>query len=848
LRLVAATVVPLVLLGALEISLRAVGFGYPTRYFVKVGDSYTSNQRFGWRFFPPSLARTPPVTLIPATKPAGMIRIFVLGGSAAMGTPDQAYGMSRLLDVLLREANPGQRIEVHNLAMTAIGSHVVREIAMECCRLDPDLLVLYLGNNEVVGPYGPGTVFQPVSSSLPLTRLSMDLRTIRIGQLLEALVPGSPAQHGTWKGMEMFAGNEIPADDPRLGLARQHFHRNLADMIEAARRVGAGVVLSTVATNLKDCPPFASVHQDGLTADQLAEWQQLYTQGIELAGSDHQDGAIVAFQEAAELDDRYAELHFRTARCYLDRGDYRQALRSFVAARDHDALRFRADSRINQVIRNLALGSGSGVFLVDGERALANAPETRHGILGDELLFEHVHLRFDGNYLLARAIAETIQKILGERLGLSQTEDWIGRERCAELLALSEWAHYQMAAEIVRMTRRPPFTSQLDHERRLAVRAARLRGLGALAKARADSSLEKHRLAVERDADDLMLRLRLAELLQERHQYTEAVAQWRALIAKVPGVPHWQTQLGFALLDSGKKEQGIAELRQVLELRPQLADTHVNLALALMQDGQLDAAEARLWAALDRDSGFAAARLNLALLMAEQGRLDEAAEQYEQVLQSDPESADARFGLATVRERQGRANEAIAGYRQALAIDPEMTRAGNNLGYLLAGQGHSDEALTLLQQTVRIDPEYALAHFNLADLQLSLGRFREAVASYTSGLSQQPGNTNARINLAVALQVLEQPDRAAEHYREILRQEPEHVRAHTGLAWLLVSAGDPNLRDRAEAVRHADQAARLTGDDAEVLASLATIYENAGELDRANQVRARASALEPGGR
>jgi tetratricopeptide (TPR) repeat protein len=496
------------------------------------------------------------------------------------------------------------------------------------------------------------------------------------------------------------------------------------------------------------------------------------------------------------------------------------------------------------VIRDLAQGQGAGVYLVDGEQTLARVPATRHGILGDELLYEHVHLRFDGNYLLARAIAEVIQDALADRLGSGA--GWPGRERCAELLALSEWDYHRMAAEIVRMTRRPPFTAQLDHERRMSVRKARLKGLRALARARIDSSLARHLQAVARDGDDLLLRIKLAELLQEQHRYDDAVEQWRALIAKVPGVPSWHTQLGFALLDGGRSEEALAELRQVLELRPQLADPHVNLAMALKQDGQLDAAEAQLRVALERDAGSAAAGLNLAMLMADQGRLDEADEQYQQVLEADPQSADARFGLATVYERQGREDEAVAGYRQALAIDPEMVRAGNNLGHLLANQGHADEALTILQRSVTIDPEYALAHFNLADLLLSLGRVSEAAASYSSGLSLQPGNANARINLAVALQLLGQAHEAAENYRELLRQEPEHTRAYTGLAWLLVSTGEADLHDRDEAVRLADQAARLArGSDLEVLTSLATIYEAAGEPDRAEQVRARANAPEP---
>jgi len=41
------------------------------------------------------------------------------------------------------------------------------EIAKDCAHHQADLFILYLGNNEVVGPYGAGTVFTPLSSNLP---------------------------------------------------------------------------------------------------------------------------------------------------------------------------------------------------------------------------------------------------------------------------------------------------------------------------------------------------------------------------------------------------------------------------------------------------------------------------------------------------------------------------------------------------------------------------------------------------------------------------------------------------------------------------------------------------------
>jgi hypothetical protein len=202
---------PLLLLGLLEATLRAVDYGYPTQFFIanQEGDTFTSNLRFGWRFFPRALAREPVLLHTPKDKPDDVYRIFVLGGSAAQGVPDPAFSFGRILDVMLSEAFPGMEIEVINTAMTAINSHVVLPIARDIARLEPDLLLVYMGNNEIVGPYGAGSIFRGFAPNLPMVRASVALSDTRVGQLAEAVVKklgtGKRSETTNWRGLEMFA-------------------------------------------------------------------------------------------------------------------------------------------------------------------------------------------------------------------------------------------------------------------------------------------------------------------------------------------------------------------------------------------------------------------------------------------------------------------------------------------------------------------------------------------------------------------------------------------------------------------------------------------------------------------
>ena len=429
---------PVLVLGLLEAGLRLGGYGYPTGFFLApdAGGNCTTNDRFGWRFFPRSLAREPQLCVLPP-KPAGSVRIFILGESAAMGTPDPAFSFGRVLEVMLRQQYPGLRFEVVNGAMVAINSHVVREIARDCAARQPDLFVVYMGNNEVIGPYGPGTVFQRWSPSLGMVRASLMVKSTRVGELLGDVVGKFQGNRGTpdhWRGLEMFLDNPVAADDPRMPAVYDNYRRNLTDICRTARREGAAAVLCTVAVNLRDFSPLASQHGTGLTSEDLAKWELTCKTAGELEAGNHLAEAIEQYEAAARIDDRFAELQFRTAQCLLKAGRLPEARKRFEAARDLDALRFRADSRINSLVREVAGEQASaGIRLADAEQAFAEATGWTSESISKKpadlevhsakptdsdvhpatgLFYEHVHLTFEGNYLLARTVLDQVRAAL----------------------------------------------------------------------------------------------------------------------------------------------------------------------------------------------------------------------------------------------------------------------------------------------------------------------------------------------------------------------------------------------------------------------------------------------------
>lgn len=463
-RIAFAIVAPILLLALVEGALRLFHVGHETGLMdsctVHGQPTMCYNMFFAAPFFPPGIIKTPQFFSLTPNKPPNTYRIVILGESAAMGDPDFAYGFGRYLEVMLRERFPGIKFEVVNTGMVAINSHVSVIIARELADYHPDLYLVYAGSNEVVGPYGPGTVLTNSSMSLPLIHASIFARSSRIGQLLteRGKAPGE------WRGMEMFLNRQVRASSPRMPQAYRNFEHNLGEIVRIANESGARVLLSTVASNLRDCAPFASLHREGITQELLRTWSELvqHAQALETSGSYSE--ALKLYLDAAKLDDQYAELQFRIARCYWNLGDYTSAKQHYELARDHDTLRFRADSRINEVIRNVATNSGPRVQLLDAQSLFSAL--SRNGIIGSELLYDHVHLTPVASYLLSRSAFQQIAVTLPAAANAGRIEP-PDEDECERLLAFTAHDRARVAAEMVERLQRPPFTGQLNHSEQL---------------------------------------------------------------------------------------------------------------------------------------------------------------------------------------------------------------------------------------------------------------------------------------------------------------------------------------------------------------------------------------------
>jgi tetratricopeptide (TPR) repeat protein len=789
--------VPVAVVLLVEGGLRLFGYGYPAAFLLpgKVNGKrvFVENERFSWRFFGSALARTPCPMVMPASKEGGMRRVFVFGGSAAYGDPKADYGLPRMLEVLLRERFPRVSFQVINAAMTGINSHVVREIARDCAKREGDVWVVYMGNNEVIGPYGSGTIFGTQAPGLGLIRTALALKRSRIGQLLASLSEPSgrrgPGRERGW-GMGLFLGHQVRHDDPRMDVVYAHFARNLGDILRIGQNHGARVVVSTVVSNLRDCAPFASEHRLDLAESQAREWEQLYQAGCQAETAGDSTQAAKSFEEAARIDGHFADLQFRWGRCCLRLGREEEARRHFVLARDYDTLRFRADSRLNELIRKAAANrEKQGVLLVDSETVFGR--ESADGLPGEDLLYDHVHFNFDGNYLLARAVAEQVARVLPESTGQRADDrpEWASKQECARRLGWSEWERCKTLQSLALRMGDVPFTSQLDHPqryRRLQGQIERL--LPALDRDGRAEAIRACRQAVALAPEDWVLQRNLGELLLKAGDLAGAETCCRQVTRLLPHYVMGYLELGLVLVQAKRPAEAISQFEAGLSIKPDSVPLLNGQAMALLRLGKPEAAIHRFLKALELRPEACETYLNLGTLLEASGRKEEAKDRFRQALNCGSDNPDGLLRLGKAALAQGWLEEAITNLTRAVQLNSAEATAHCCLAAALDAKGKTADALEHFAEAVRLEPENAVARVGLGAELRRQGKEQEAITQFAEAARLNPALPEAHVNLGLAWLHQHKNTDARREFEEALRIDPnnpvarQRLRSLTGTA------------------------------------------------------------------
>lgn len=407
--------VPFCVLTLLECGLRLFHYGHDLSLFI----AYPNNKNYLYLnpdaskryFINQKNATTGNVEPFQKKKAPGTRRIFVLGESTTIGYPYFHNGsFHRWLQYRLTHTFPDQHFEIINLALTAVNSYTVLGFARELVDYEPDAVLIYAGHNEYYGAMGVGSTEQ-LGGTPALVNALLRLRSFKIMQLaadcyqkaLALGARGKPENDGT-RMQRMVAAQQIPYQSELYERGVEQFRANMGEVLDIFARQNVPVFMGNLISNERDLKPFVSFPVDSTRFQGFVRNYQMALDFLQKADSAQAYGY---FKKADQNYGAHALCHYYLGQLESARGDAAAARGHFSKARDLDGLRFRAPEKFNQIIGQLA-DKHSNLHLVDVKRAFETA--SPNGIIGKELILEHVHPDLKGYALMSDAFYEALKK------------------------------------------------------------------------------------------------------------------------------------------------------------------------------------------------------------------------------------------------------------------------------------------------------------------------------------------------------------------------------------------------------------------------------------------------------
>ena len=611
----------------------------------------------------------------PQQKSNNAYRIFCVGGSTTYGRPYRdALSFCGWLRAYLQAADPSREWEVINAGGISYASYRVARVMNELENYQPDLFIVYSGQNEFLEHRSYGAL-----QELPVWAINLDatLSGTRIYTAMKLAIdsirPGTSAMSLNRDELEVEVDDILdhtmgPESYHRDETLKQqiimHYRLNLRRMARIADNIDASIVFVKPAINIRDLTPFKSQHRNDLEMDALMQWQSLYSDARGLHQAGRFDEAMVTYRQALAIDDRHAELHFRIGQVLFEQHNFDDAEAAFRRAVEEDVAPLRILATMQQVIDEVAAAEDAPLIDFPAIIRQAYMDEYGHTVFGSEYFTDHVHSNAEGYRKLGMALFEHMVE-----QGVAVPDDsWdAARAEAVRTEVLATIDAEDEGVTLLNLGAVFEWAGKFEEARVLLLRALEILG----------------------PAEDIYMRLASSSYavgkLDDAFSYLKEIQTWS------PELPGLNTKLGMIRLEQGKTDQAITYCKAELSLNPDNHLPHVCIAKALLIQGKVDEAQAHFNRALQVDPQSSVVQLSYAQYLTEQQRYDEALVHGREALRINPVDYKAHNVIASILISQGDLEQARHHISDALRLEPGYDAARENLRLLQAGFDHANK-------------------------------------------------------------------------------------------------------------------------------------------------------------
>lgn len=260
--------------------------------------------------------------------------------------------------------------------------------------------------------------------------------------------------------------------------------------------------------------------------------------------------------------------------------------------------------------------------------------------------------------------------------------------------------------------------------------------------------------------------------LKRQDRQDEAIDEFRAALAAIPGYIDAHHGLGDLLLEREDREGALEHYLSVLRHRPDRTDLMMKASVILVDLGRFEDAERFLTNVVKIVPDSPDAHFEYGRALVELGRFEEAIVMLDRSLLLAPNQAPAAVNRGIARARLGRTQAAIDDFAQATEINPLYAEAFFHLAETLQTAGQTADAILAYEQAARVGIVYVEPRVHLGNLHNEAGRWEEAIAGYEDALRIDPNHVVAMYNIAGSLGNAGRLEDAARHLTKALEIEP----------------------------------------------------------------------------
>jgi tetratricopeptide (TPR) repeat protein len=221
---------------------------------------------------------------------------------------------------------------------------------------------------------------------------------------------------------------------------------------------------------------------------------------------------------------------------------------------------------------------------------------------------------------------------------------------------------------------------------------------------------------------------------------------------------------------------------------------------------------------------------------------------FEEAVALEPDRWKAIYNRGVSLAQAGKLTEALADLDRAIELQDAFAKARYNRGEVKFALGDLDGAIRDYDQTVRLDPRHSAAYNARGFAYNAQGNFQQALRDFDQALRVEPDNAAALVNRGDAYADRGDYGRAVSDYQRAVQVDGQSARAHLSWAWLLATCPYERYRNPQLAVRYAQRANELLGEEHyRFLDVLAAARASAGQFPEAQEAAAKVVELAPEG-